>query len=246
MILVTKPVNIPNILTVEGQAENIINQLAYDADSQAKIDISGTIYNHKSVKPVLKKAQHNKCCYCEKDQKDEYGAVEHYRPKSGYKYEFKKNEKLKKPGYYWLGYSWDNFYFVCCACNTAKGNYFPLADETTRAKSHHDSISKEEPYLLAPDGPKNPRAHITFDKNLVRGISEYGRMTIKICYLDRDALNVKRSELLTQIEANIIIALDKNRNISDAQKAKDFLKECQKPQSPFSAAATDFLRPFLV
>lgn len=156
MIRVQKPINVPTVLTVKGAAENLINCNNYDNDpksyksNKSKFSILSKIYNDPVIKRALKKAQHNKCCFCEKKQNDEYGAVEHFRPKLGYK--STRKEKLKKPGYYWQGYLWENLYFVCGPCNTKKGNIFPLNDETKRATNHNMLIADETPLLLNPTG----------------------------------------------------------------------------------------------
>src|SRR5580700_3071287 len=126
MITVKKPAAIPKKLLNEGKVADTLNRNKYDADPNAVIKILNKIYGHKSVKKILKRAQFDKCCFCEKNQKDENGAVEHFRPKAGYHSERK--ERLKKPGYYWLGYEWSNLFFVCSVCNSKmhKGNLFPL------------------------------------------------------------------------------------------------------------------------
>lgn len=250
MILVSKPAKVPITLSKTGYAADNRNREAYDGDPQAYIDnvkefeIKPSIYNYPSVKKALKTAQHSKCCFCEKEQKDEYGAVEHYRPKAGFQV-LDKAEALHKPGYYWLGYTWRNLYFVCGPCNTNKGNLFPLVDETKRAKSHHDDDSQEEPYLLDPIGPKDPREHIVFDSEFVRGVSEYGRRTISICGLDRDGLTEKRKELIFEIQFYIGVLIDKaNNSAAVVQRARDFLKACRNPSAEFSAAAMDYLSQF--
>lgn len=249
MITVLKPATIPSKLTGAGVIENDKNCKAYDHDPNAYINdvkefnIKPSIYNHQSIKKSLKSAQHSKCCFCEKEQKDEYGAVEHYRPKAGYQPTEKK--KLIKPGYYWLGYDWSNLYFVCSVCNTSKANQFPLVDENKRAKSHHYDISKEVPYLLDPSGVENPRNHIVFDLGFVRGTTEFGKKTIKICGLDRDGLNEKRNKLISDIDFHIQIIVDQvNNSLATVQKAKNFIRECRKPEAEFSAVAIDYLSQF--
>lgn len=249
MIRVTRPVDIPAKLTTDGVTATQENKDAFDQDKQAyrsgakKMVISGAIYNHSSVKRGLKSAQHEKCCYCEKKQRDEPGAVEHFRPKNGFK--SVKKEKLTRPGYYWLGYEWTNFYFTCCTCNNCKSNYFPLVDERRRAKDYADAITQEEPWLLEPGGKKNPRAHIEFDGPLAQGTSEYGWRTITICGLNRSGLVDERKEHLDVIVAKLAPLTKNTSTPKEIREAKRFLRECQRPMAPFSAAASDFLRPFL-
>ncbi|GAA4509214.1 hypothetical protein GCM10023172_42380 [Hymenobacter ginsengisoli] len=251
MIRVRRPATVPAKLLTDGALENQTNLTAYascphDYDNGIKkIKIEGRIYNHSSVKPVLKQAQHDKCCYCEKNQRDAFGAVEHFRPKSGYKPTIKKKQKLQWPGYYWLGYEWTNFYFSCSLCNNRKSSYFPLVDEKKRAKKHTDAIAKEKPWLLEPGGSKNPRSHISFTNQLIQGTTPYGWKTIEICGLDRETLDDDRKERMALIEANIIIFQNQYSSPAETQAARRFLLDCQKPKAPFSAMAQDFLRPLL-
>lgn len=249
MILVIKDATIPAKLSGDGQTENSHNKAAYDAHRQDYIDdkkqfsIKPEIYNYPGIKEALKKAQHGKCCFCEKEQTDEYGAVEHYRPKGGY--QVAKKTKLIKPGYYWLGYEWSNLYFVCGPCNTCKANIFPLVDETKRAVSHHDDITQEEPYLLDPAGTKDPRDHIVFDFGFVRGKTIYGKETIDACGLNRDVLNEKRKKLISNMELHIdIIVLQDIHPAATVEKSRKFLRSCCLPQADFSAAAADYLKEY--
>ena len=253
MIRIVKQRTVPNILLTTGVATNDENCRAYTADSRSYVDgpstfdIKNNIYGHPTVKSELKVAQHNKCCYCEKDLEDEYGAVEHFRPKGGYR--STKRQKLKKPGYYWLGYAWSNLFFVCSACNSAgnKGTLFPLLDESKRAKSHNENVTKEAPLLLDPGGRKDPRKHICFEGAFPSGRTLYGKKTIEICGLDRDALNNKRKKLIDDINSRIVI-LDRriHHHIDDVNKAKVFIRDSIKPNAEFSATAIDYLSNFKI
>lgn len=250
MITISKPAEIPDKLTNEGKKLTDKNCTDYEANpnnyksGKDEFEITPTIYNHSSVKKKLKKAQHDKCCFCEKEQLDEYGAVEHYRPKHGYK-STRKEKKIKKPGYYWLGYDWSNLFFVCGPCNTKKGNLFPLINEKERATWHKLSIGDEKPLLLKPDGTDDPRKHIVFKNEFIQGLTDFGKETIEICKLDRDSLNVKRKKVINLIQDNILILYTKNSNDKRVvDKAKKFLRECRSKEAEFSAAAIDYLKQF--
>lgn len=248
MIKIDRPKKIPKTLTKKGVTVTKANCDAFDADEVAFIEsfsVDSSIYGAKSVKKALKKAQYNKCCFCEKDQVDEYGAVEHYRPKAGYKID-KSEKELTKPGYYWLAYDWSNLLFVCGPCNTTyKQNFFPLENEALRAKSHQDPVSRETPYLLDPCGAKDPRSHIFFQNQFPMYRDDFGQRTIEICGLDRDELNNQREKLINDIEARIVI-LSKKEAFAPAQvaKAKDYIINCQKEDAEYSSMARDYLAQF--
>ena len=250
MIKIKKPSTIPSILLTDGKTANENNCVDYDKNRTAynngksTFDINNKIYGHTSVKNTLREAQKNKCCFCEKDQSDEYGAVEHFRPKKGYK--STKGAKLNRPGYYWLGFEWKNLYFVCSKCNTThKGNLFPLADEAKRAKSHHDDIRNETPLLIDPGGRKDPRKHIIFENQFPRGRTKFGEVTIEICGLNRETLNDARKKLIGDIEVRIaVLAYPASQKESDVTKAKRFIEDSVKADAKFSATAIDYLKPF--
>jgi uncharacterized protein (TIGR02646 family) len=244
MIKVSKPIAVPNILSTTGKTTTISNCALYDANPTAynsgklKITILSSIYNDSVIKATLKKAQYGKCCFCEKHQHDEYGAVEHYRPKSAYK--TKRKEKLKKPGYYWLGYTWTNLFFVCGPCNTKKGNIFPLNNETNRVKNHKGNISVEKPLLLDPSGRKDPTKHIKFNDELPYGVSTEGKQTIEICKLDREGLNKERRLHLDLIEDKVLIIIS-NRDPAAVIRAVKYIKGAIKPEAKFSSMTANYL-----
>lgn len=249
MINVTKPTAVPLTIRRTGKQANNLNQQAYLAASAAyrrgtlEFDIKPSIYGYKTVKRKLREAQTDKCCFCEKEQFDEPAAVEHYRPKGGYK--SSKTDALAKPGYYWLGYEWKNLYFVCSACNTCKANYFPLTNERRRAKSHLHNIDRETPLLLDPAGPMNPQDHITFDFQYIRSTSKYGAATIEICGLDRPALDEKRKILMEILKAYVAIyqaPISGTITVALQKEAEDFLRKSKEPTGEFSSMARAYLR----
>ena len=251
MIRVKKPKAVPSILISDGAKETKINKKAYVANKakyksgKLKFDIIPKIYNGDSVKATLKSKQHEKCCFCEKKQRDEWGAVEHFRPKEGYKN--KKGEKPKKPGYYWLGYDWANLYFVCSWCNTShKGVLFPLEDPNSRAICHLDDLRKETPLLLDPGGRKDPEKHITFEMELVKPKegSKFGKATINVCGLDRLTLNDERKDVINEIHDRILTLLDPDSGAAQKQRAKTYIKAGMEPTAGFSSAATCYIKSF--
>ncbi len=252
MIKIIKPVTPPKKILNNGVAENTSNIDLFEkneADYIAgikKIKIRPSIYGNKKIKAILKNAQFDKCCFCEKIQSEEYGAVEHFRPKNGFK-NSKLEKKLIKPAYFWLGYNWDNLFFVCQFCNSVgnKGNLFPLKDESKRAISHKHDLNEEDHLLICPTGPKDPRQHIKFKEGLIFGVDEYGKKTIEICGLDRETLNLARQEKISNLEARILVLREKEKfTTQEINKAKEYIKNSIKPSSEFSGCAIDFLSQF--
>jgi len=215
---------------------------SYDTDPISFADVKAyeikrSIYNARNVKSTLKAIQKNKCCFCEKMHNDEFGAVEHFRPKLGY--QIMRNDALVRPGYYWQGYLWENLFYVCGPCNTAKGNIFPLKNEAGRA-INHKSTTKEVSLLINPAGKLDPRKHIKFINELPYGVSEYGKKTIEACGLDRESLNQERKICLNQIKVKIA-AIIRNIDPIAVQEAKKYLKSSVKKNAPFSAMAIDYI-----
>ncbi len=75
-------------------------------------DFEGKYWRKGDVKEALFEMHYNgKCCYCERrrDEKRELD-VEHFRPKA------KVTGKRTHPGYWWLAYKWDNYFYSCKKC----------------------------------------------------------------------------------------------------------------------------------
>lgn len=247
MIRITKPNTIPEILRLKGAISNTENIAVFDQNqagntvSTAKFNFDTKIYGNPKVKKILKKAQYGKCCFCEKEQKDEYGAVEHFRPKNGYR--VAKGSPLLKPGYYWLGYSWLNLFFVCSVCNGSKGTLFPISNEPMRVRNHHGDIETEAPLLLNPMGPEDPRKHIVFEDDVAVGITVQGKETIAVCNLNRIAIQEERKARLEMICICIQCMLKINdKNDQDYKNAVKFLKKSMEKEACFSAAVSDYIK----
>jgi AAA domain, putative AbiEii toxin, Type IV TA system len=98
-----------------------------------------------------------------------YGDVEHTRPKASYRQ--LRRGPLKRPGYYWLAYAWENLLFVCEICNRReKRSWFPLKKGSKRARSpkhrltaeprrlhRGQALDSDPPRRIAPTSPRAPR-----------------------------------------------------------------------------------------
>ncbi len=224
--------------TVRGKYKFILrthfNKKKYDQGIFA-FDFDDT---YTEVKDELLRIQKQKCCYCEAKlttvNHNIIGNVEHFRPKDGYIQNLD-TKKLIKPSYYWLAYEWDNLLFSCEKCNNIKGNFFPLIDDTKRAKNHHYSIEREEPYLINPV-KENPNEHFTFSKEYIKPLSVRGSVSIKILGLDRVELEESRRERLDYVE-NIKLILDHSDRYSPntIEKLKKSYELAKRKDAKFSA-----------
>jgi uncharacterized protein (TIGR02646 family) len=259
MIRVAKPIAPPAVLVTRGipAAQSHCNDYtASPADyrSGAKnFKFNKKIYAATAVKNALLAAQHGKCAFCESFVSHiSYGDIEHFRPKAGYKQ--RKGDKLKRPGYYWLAYDWDNLFFCCQLCNEEfKNNHFPLKNGHNRANSHTDNLSDEEPLLIHPVR-LDPVAHITFRKEravAVSGSAE-GKATIRVLGLNRPALrearvrrlqNLKRLLRLRDLFQDKIATSSTPALVKELANVNDALLASQQDTAEYSAMARAFLAP---
>jgi len=105
MIRIVKPAKPPKILTTTGAEQTRKDCAAYDdspadyCSGEKTFNIDSNIYRSQSVKKALRRAQYDKCCYCEsKFLATSYGPVEHYRPKGAVQQA--PGQKKEHPGYY--------------------------------------------------------------------------------------------------------------------------------------------------
>lgn len=252
---IRKPAAVPEILKDGGTEQTRKDCEAYDQNSNifrsglTKFPFYARIYAAESVKETLKRAQYGKCCYCEsKFLSTSYGAVEHFRPKGG----VQQNERqdLQYPGYYWLAYDWNNLLFSCERCNTShKRNLFPLLDETKRAVSHHDDITKEQPLLINP-AQEDPQEHLHFREEAVIGDTEKGLQTIEALGLMRKDLWNERHSHLSILKALHDVLEACHRLVKSGYNSTSLMKEAEEAaerirhhsscEAKYSAMARDF------
>ena len=221
------------------------NAAAY-SNGERQFDFDRAIYGHRAVRTALREAQHRKCCYCE-GRSDAFAAldVEHHRPKGA----VRQDRDLKKlfPGYYWLAYSWENLYLCCQVCNrSCKKDLFPLEDPAARARSHRDDVSGENPLLLDPGGPDDPREHIRFREEYADGLTGAGRTTIEVLDLNREALVDERLRWLKEIRTlqhmvRMYAGSTEPDHIALREDARRELARANLPEAIFSAMAADLL-----
>lgn len=251
MIRITRPAAVParleaGVALVEAMDQAIALKPNVAGHESDPFVFAAKIYGHRIVKRALKAAQYDKCAYCEANfAGNASGDVEHFRPKA-FSQQGKAAAKLY-PGYYWLAYEWSNLLYACELCNRpVKRNLFPLRDPATRARRPIDDLAAEEPLLIDPAGPDDPRDHIRFRNNKPYGITERGRETVKTMDLDRSQLDDPRLRHIRMVECLRMIANLEPANpqiVVEIERARAELALLVKPQAPFSAMTQDLLAP---
>jgi uncharacterized protein (TIGR02646 family) len=244
MIKIVKPAA-PAVLTDKGAAKAGEHKAAFDAEpdlfrnGDKKLEIDAAIYRHRNVKKALRKAQHDKCAFCEsKITHVSYGNIEHYRPKMGFQQQ--REDPICPPGYYWLAYDWDNLLLACECCNNSgkdygKGNLFPLEDPGARALDHSHDITQEKPLLLHP-AKDDPAEHLVFNGADIspKNGSKRGDATIKTLGLDRSELFERRYKWLKTIQTMLrLLPLGAPQD----HEARVWLRENLSPDAEYSAMA---------
>jgi hypothetical protein len=248
MIRVVKPGSPDKLLefvalTAEHCALHDADPATYDS-GDATFEILSANYGHSLVKDVLRAAQYSKCCFCEGMFEANAAAdVEHYRPKK-YSQQGRNRPKMF-PGYYWLGYRWDNLFYSCQICNRShKKNFFPLRNPASRVRHHAGNIATEEPLILNPAGPADPRDHIHFTGEVAVGSSDEGDTTIDYCGLNRLPLIEARLEhfkMLQRLRQVTTLPMDSAEAVTIIHDAEAFLATAVLPTAKFSAMAQDAL-----
>jgi uncharacterized protein (TIGR02646 family) len=207
----------PPILDPAGSAGATERSAAiahYTNPALAGSGFSFKVYGDETVREALNDAFNDKCAYCESDVPATSSTnVEHYRPKGEVQFDA---APPKKPGYYWLATTWENFLPACTRCNSkklqahadgplrvsGKANYFPLADESKRATAVGQEAD-EEPLLLNPYF-HDPDEHLTFSGDgLVHGLTPKGHETIRVLGLNRSKLVRRRRKKLLVVDVHI-------------------------------------------
>jgi uncharacterized protein (TIGR02646 family) len=192
MIRIRKP-NAPAVLITRGSKAT--EELKNARKGTKHHDFESSIYAHEAVKDALRRAQHDKCAFCEsKIAHIGFGDIEHFRPKGAVRQN--EEDELEYPGYYWLAYEWNNLFLSCQLCNQKfKRNCFPLRNSKQRIRSHRGNLNRELPLLIDPSG--SPDAHLTFNEEMIvaKDNSVLGESTIAVLGLNRDELREYRRKL---------------------------------------------------
>ncbi len=246
----------PEILDRRGDAARRRLCDAHDAapkdyrNGRRTFNFEESVYKAPAVRSALNAAQYDKCAFCESHYSHTgYGDVEHFRPKAGFRQTA--GDSLKRPGYYWLAYAWENLFHSCQICNQRfKGNLFPLRNNRRRARSQVDSLQDEKPLLIDP-GALDPTQFIGFRDEIpfaIGGCRE-GHETIQALGLDRSSLNENRRRRLEDLK-NLVVLCHLLQAKVEAGESKwaERLASCQvqlraslEPSGEYSAMARCYL-----
>lgn len=195
-------------------------------------------YKEASVVRSLERLFAGKCAYCEtRYSRTQPMDVEHWRPKAEVVVIDAMGKRQTVPGYEWLAAKWENLLPACSDCNRSrtqkilrvnpvssphqpalkveeivigKGNLFPLADESRRAKNHRQDLRAEAPLLLDPckDDPAKflhfrPDGVVVPDSSLKPASRPWARASasIEVFALNRKALVQERRERLVLLRS---------------------------------------------
>ncbi len=138
-----RPSITPPTLADGGKAARFAENLRKRWQQGKKLTFSAH-WTEGDVRGALAAMQGWVCAYCLRKIDDKCkGDVEHFRPKGGVA------GQPEHGGYWWLAYSFTNYYLTCNACNQKdKKSVFPLIDEARRITYEDRSGLADEPRLL--------------------------------------------------------------------------------------------------
>lgn len=235
MIRLTRPPPPPSLTKASPAATK---KLWSQWKAGQKIEFDPRVYGSSEVKQALLKAQHGKCAYCETRVVRDYGQVEHYRPKAGWKQ--KRGDKPVTPGYFWLAFEWTNLCVSCAMCNDAghKGNLFPLSKSDARATPQDPDHASERPLLLDAF-TDHPEQHIGWEGYLPVPIRECPRAkaTIQAFRLDEDEALVDERRQILKLLRKVFEAVRHDRTLEhDHRRALiEELRDACRDTSPYAA-----------
>lgn len=194
----------PSPVDLHARSRSALERMRYFFSAQAtaprrqdRFEFDSSIWS--SCREALRELFASKCAYCETPLTGKMDFdVDHFRPKGSVR---TPNARIDS-GYWWLAYEWANLYASCFVCaREYKRDFFPLDNESARARSPGDRLENERPLLLDPclDWPED---HLEFEvAGTVRPRSVRGATTIELCGLNREHLIVRRRDALRQIDA---------------------------------------------
>jgi uncharacterized protein (TIGR02646 family) len=161
------------------------------------------IVGYGAVRGDLWRAQHFKCCYCEKNNLEaSHSDVEHFRPAL----RADRGPGFPTHGYWWLAWTWSNLLFVCPVCNrNTKNDQFPLDAASVPLQPHEQPPGGEFPLLIDPC-VEDPIRHIQFQPVALRGRprwAPFARSGSRRGFTTISTLKLDRPELLDLYDVHV-------------------------------------------
>lgn len=248
MIALQRPPTVPAVLASEGALATVRDTAAVRSDPAGyrsgakKLEFDREIYGHPTVKGALIRMQRSKCAFCESSFRAvAFGDVEHFRPKGGFRQ--RRSDALRRPGYYWLAYAWDNLLVSCELCNRRyKRNHFPLEKGSPRVRSPRGSCARERPRLIDPTR-EDPNGAVAWHEHRAVALAGdlRGRVTIRLLGLNRATLRTRRRALLDVVSTVLRMVEEHPRNTPEKRKAEDWLRDQTAPDAEYSAMVRAYL-----
>jgi len=225
-----------------NNAKYLANQVHYNNGS--KTFTFTDAYKSDAVKIALELAQKGKCCFSEAKFVNDDAHVEHFRPKGFV--EDNVTGVISYPGYYWLAYEWTNLFYCKSTTNSSiKRNFFPLLGTGGR-KANHLDLRTEYCVLIDP-AAENPRQHIRFQNEEIKGKTTRGKKTIELLDLRNGQLDEARRTKFNHLKAmknsaDLLISNGFPLNTPELADLINQLRQSVLPEAEFSSMAKDFLR----
>ena len=218
------------------------------------IEKNKKLWADDDLKEFLLKLSKDKCWYTEVKHGADYPEIEHFRPKKSVKDE---NSVVISDGYYWLAFNLTNYRISKPMPNRKKGTFFPVIDETKRAKSCNQCHLDERPWFLDPLAPRDHML-LGFNDN-GKAVPENGTspfqknrviFTITHFGLNHVLLNRRRKEIwkttryLFNRYSQLTADAERTGSIraeTKAEEALDHILDLIKPSAEFSSVAKSAL-----
>ncbi|NQY64546.1 MAG: AAA family ATPase [Alteromonadaceae bacterium] len=175
-----------------SETENIKSEISrHQKTKQQRFSPSYNYRKLSDLKLHLADLFSDKCAYCESKSLEKHATFEQFRPKGG---ALGSNKGFLPYHYAWLSFEWENLYWLCSRCNSAKADRFPISGERAEIFCSGITLKKEQPLLLDPCDTKEITAeHIRFYKNgHYYPLDKKGETTIRILSLNRSDLVRRR------------------------------------------------------
>jgi hypothetical protein len=162
-------------------------------------------------------------------------------PKGGFRQ--RRGLPLRRPGYYWLAYAWDNLLVSCELCNRRfKRNHFPLAKGSPRALGPGGDWTRERPHLIDP-AREDPGASIVWNEHLAVAPAgdRRGWVTIRVLGLNRRTLRARRSAWLDYVARMLDMVEEHPRRTPTKLRAEAWLRAQVAPEAEYAAMVRAYL-----